>query len=180
MSDSSVGVTLSREEYDKLSGDGVNLYYIDTQEQNLQFDEDGDTQLLDLHRGDVAEFTKIRNGDNLYMALVSRAAYHCKLHPQQDALREIVVSELAGSVDTDSVIVFAYERDNAKRSEVKERYETPFVNGQNGIGTGSEASVVLFARFSFEPRLRGKVIWFREPRRNSTLGTVALLVEESY
>lgn len=174
-------VTLTRQQYDALpNASALNLYYKEMLDQTVQFDEDGDTQLLDLHRGDIADFTRIVDGQRLYEALVTRAAYHCKLHPQVDAMKVYVANELAGSVDTHSLIVFVYERDNARRSDVKARRQIPFTNGENGVGTGKEASVVLFTRYSIEPRLRGKLVWFREPRRNSTLGSVAFLVEESY
>jgi len=174
-------VTLTRQEYDALPNtSALNLYYEVTPDQTVQFDEDGDEQLLDLHRGDIADFARIDDGQRLYEALVTRAAYHCKLHPHVEAMKEYVANELAGSVDRQSLIVFVYERDNARRSDVKERRQTPFANGENGVGTGKEASVVLFTRYSIEPRLRGKLVWFRESRRNSVLGTVAFLVEESY
>lgn len=170
--------TLTREEYDKLDETGAMILFYTSDEEAVKFDPDGDERLTKMHLGDVMEFDSVNF--QLYESLVERATYECKVHPQLRVMQEYVSQQLAGDIYPDELIVLVYKRDSAARSEVSQRRLNPFKNKVNGIGSGTEASMVLFAKNSFEPKFRAKIVWMTEPRLNSTLGTAAFRVEETF
>lgn len=174
-------ITYKADEYATVRGPVTTLFYTATPDtDDVVFDPAGDERLLELQTGDVADFPLQPGGTDLYKSLVMRASYECKLHPQQTRMRELVANELANDMPADELIVMLYRRDSAARSDVTLRRQNPFRNAYNGVESAEPASVILFEKYTFEPKFLGTLVWHTEPRLNSTLGTIAFRVTEAF
>jgi hypothetical protein len=158
------------DEYAAIDDAVVELFYTESGEEVI-FDPDNDTALLELF---AAPFRFVNSASlQLYEALTDRARYSCKPHPAPRAVVERVVGELA--VPVDNVLVFVYKRDSARASLVRNRRRAPFRNSVNGLESPDQRSppLLLFAQYSYEPRLLASLIWHDAPRANSTVGLLA-------
>ena len=179
--DDQLNVTLSLAEYEAVKGQEFVFFYKSSDViDDVEFDSEGDERLLKMHQGDPFEFGGKPNAFEGYESLVTRSKYICKLHPQIDEMQQYVSQQLSGVPAPDDLIVLAYRRDSAASSDVKQRRQNPFNNSVNGLSTGVEASVILFSRYSFEPKFRGALVWEKAPRINSTLGSVAFRIDEAF
>ena len=174
-------VTLSLAEFEAVKGQEFVFFYKSSDViDDVEFDSDGDERLLKLHQGDPLQFESRSRGMESYESLVTRSKYICKLHPQVEAMQEYVSQQLSGVPSPEDIIVLVYRRDSAASSDVSQRRQNPFNNSVNGLATGVEASLILFSRYSFEPKLRAVLVWEKAPRINSTLGTVAFRIDEAF
>jgi hypothetical protein len=166
----------NKEQFDLLNEPAVLLFYTET-ETDVIFDPDNDTVLLDMHRDPFA-FRSTAENVEAYQALITRAHYECKLHPNQQLVREQVATDLG--VPSDDFLIFVYHRDAARNSHVKNRERAPFTNTLNGLRADRSETVqlVLFAKYSHDPFATVSIVWQRAARLNSSFGVVAVRVNE--
>lgn len=166
------------EQFDAIDDAVALLYYTESVDEVL-FDADNDRALVGMH---VAPFA-FKNDESLstYEALISRAHYYCKPHPNQALAREQAAVEL--STPADDLLVMVYKRDAASASGVRLRNKTPFRNPINGISVqrnGESTQLSLFKDLSFDPYADVVLVWQREPRINATVGLIGLRVDKIY
>jgi len=152
------------------------LFYTESvDETSVLFDPDNDAALRAVFERSPYEFDNERDLD-AYKALVTRAHYKCRAHPdQQRALQLVPSAELP---DDGSALVFVYQRDSEASSVVRNRRRSPFTNSENGVGSGAQrATLVLFDQYSFAPKLVVEPIWHQEKRLNATVGLLGVRVE---
>lgn len=166
----------NKEQFDLLREPAVLLFYTET-DIDVIFDPDNDAVLLDMHR-DPFGFSSTAKTIAAYQALVTRAHYNCKLHPNQQLVREQVAIDLG--VPSDDFLILVYHRDSASKSPVKSRERAPFTNTLNGLrpDRGESVQLVLFAKYAHDPFATVSIVWQRAARLNSSFGVVALRVNE--
>jgi hypothetical protein len=165
------------EAFESVSGDTLLLYYAETaDETDVRFDGDNDERLLAIFSRSPYLF---RNDVQLaeYEALVSRATYECRAHPQQREAAEFVANALEPPDDPESLVVFVYRRDSASTSAVRNRRASPFTNSTDGTTSTTPARVVLFRQYSHEPLFVATLVWHAQVRRNASVGLVAFRIE---
>lgn len=161
-------------EFDQLGTDNdtLLLFYVDDEDNDrVVFDGVGDHELHEMIVRSPYEFKNTEQLD-LYQNLVSRARYQLRLYPDQEAAAENAGLSL-GPEESSGLVYFVYKRDNAQRSPVKNRRQSPFMDFE-------ERAVVLFREYSFQPAFIATPLWFKEKERNSTIGLVGFRPEEIY
>ena len=155
------------------------LFYRDSDadDQNpTVFDPDVDETLIELHGDPYMELSA--NFLVEYEACVTRAQYECRRHPLQQEVLAVARSDLSG-FELDALIVLVYKRDSAATSVSKNRLSAPFRNTANGMRDNAPSpELTLFRQHSFEPYVRCRIVWHREPKLNSTIGTIIIEVTE--
>lgn len=151
------------------------LFYTESaDETRVLFDPDNDAALRAVFERSPYAFDNARDLD-AYKALVTRARYKCRAHPDQERALELVPSV---ERPDDDVLVLAYQRDSEAASVVKNRRRSPFTNSENGVGSGAQRpTLVLFDEYSFVPKLVVEPVWHQEKRLNATVGLLAVRVE---
>jgi len=151
------------------------LFYTESaDETRVLFDADNDAALRAFMERSPYEFDNARDL-RAYEALVTRARYRCRAHPQQARALALVPS--AERRDDASLLMLVYRRDSEAASVVRNRRRSPFANAENGVGAGAQRSeLVLFEEYSFVPKLVVEPVWHQEKRLNATVGLLAVRV----
>jgi len=166
-------------QFEAIGGSETLLLFYTESADDVLFDPDNDARLLGMFERSPYAF---RNAAQLaeYEALVTRAAYTCRAHPEQDAARELAAAQLATPTEADALLVLVYRRDAPSASAVRNRRRSPFTNAANGTAAPRGARVVLFRQYSFAPVLVGRPVWHNETRLNATVGLLGLRVERLF
>ena len=152
------------------------LFYTESSDETrVLFDPDNDAALRAVFERSPYAFDNRRDLD-AYKALVTRARYRCRAHPDQERALALVPS--AERPDDDDVLMLVYQRDSEAVSVVKNRRRSPFTNSENGVGSGAQRpTLVLFDEYSFVPKLAVELVWHQEKRLNATVGLLAVRIE---
>ena len=165
-------------EFDSIRDASVLLFYTQTIDSDVVFDPQNDAALASYFTNPF-QFDNRSMLDN-FVALVMRARYELKPHPNAESIVASVSAEW--NVPTNQLLVMVYQRDSARSSAVENRRSSPFLNGVNGLSSAGNQSepLWLFSQYSHEPVARVTLIWHSAVRTNATVGHVAFRVEQLY
>lgn len=161
------------EQFESIRAKPLVLFYKDNgDDENASiFDPGLDEYLVELH---TDPFAITATALETYEACVTRAAYECRVHPDQAAMLAAVREETVDA-DAQTTVVLVYKRDSAGRSAARNRRSNPFRNTINGlVDARASPALMFFTQYSFEPYYRAQIIWHREPTFNATIGLIAV------
>ncbi len=160
------------EDFGDIKTSQLILFYKIVDEDEATFDPEGDRILFEQFAASPYVYSNERSLRS-YESLVSRDFYELRIHPNQQATRELAGVQLTPE-EAAELLILVY-----KRKGKRNRFEpTPFSDLNNPDSV--PVSVVLFRQYSFEPMARVVPTWHDTTKLGAKFGLLGVRVQDQF